>query len=79
MYAGAGIQPRRGVSCNIQARYRAVVVIQNPCIDIARELGDPAILVRALVARGFVVGFDENAFFDPRPKFARQFALKLVF
>ncbi len=27
----------------------------------ARELGDPALLVRALVARAIVVGFDENA------------------
>jgi predicted ATPase/class 3 adenylate cyclase/DNA-binding CsgD family transcriptional regulator len=34
---------------------------------VARELGDPAILVRALVARGFIVGFDDDV---ARPYFS---------
>ncbi|EHB58692.1 transcriptional regulator, LuxR family [Mycolicibacterium rhodesiae JS60] len=41
----------------------------------ARELGDPALLVRALVARAIVVGFDENAaqpYFSEASELARE-------
>ena len=39
----------------------------DQALAAARELGDPALLARALVARGIVVGFDDNA---ARPYFA---------
>jgi predicted ATPase/class 3 adenylate cyclase/DNA-binding CsgD family transcriptional regulator len=43
------------------------IELVDQALAVARELGDPALLARALVARAIVVGFDDNA---ARPYFA---------
>jgi predicted ATPase/class 3 adenylate cyclase/DNA-binding CsgD family transcriptional regulator len=74
--AVADDQTRHGSETSPAVRVRAVVeraVLDAwagfvPRIDevdqalaVARDLGDPALLARALVARGFIVGFDDDA------------------
>ena len=74
--AVADDQTRRGSDVSLDVRVRAVVDRAYldvwagfpGCIDEvdqalanARDLGDPLLLARALVVRGFVVGFDDEA------------------
>jgi predicted ATPase/class 3 adenylate cyclase/DNA-binding CsgD family transcriptional regulator len=50
------------------------IEVVDQALAVARELGDPALLVRALVARAIVVGFDDEAarpYFDEAADLAR--------
>jgi predicted ATPase/class 3 adenylate cyclase/DNA-binding CsgD family transcriptional regulator len=73
--AAADDQARRGSEISLAVRVRAVVERAfldvwagfpgridevDQALAIARELGDPLLLSRALVARGFVVGYDDD-------------------
>ena len=80
--AAAAEQRRRGAEISPAVRVRAVanravldvwagivgdVDQVHQALAVARELGDPVLLARALVARGCVVGFDDDA---ARPYFS---------